>query len=90
MKNLLEDLWLDKTNPYSYCKEKTNEINELEKYIERHKSLLSSIMTEEQKITFEKFEDCYNELVEINERQIFTQAFRLGAQMILCILGKDN
>ena len=90
MKNLLEELWLEKINPYSYCKKRTNETDELEKFIERHKIELLSIMTKEQKITFEKFEDCYDELVEINERKIFTQAFKLGAQTMLCVLDKEN
>ena len=90
MKNLLEELWLEKINPYSYCKKRTDETDELEKFIERHKSTLSETMTEIQKVTFEKLEDCYCELVEINERHIFTQAFKLGAQTMLCVLDKEN
>ena len=30
MKNLLEELWLEKINPYSYCKKRTNETDERE------------------------------------------------------------
>ena len=36
---------------------------------------------EEQKEVFEKFEDCSRELNDINEREIFTYAFRLGARI---------
>ena len=90
MKNILENFWLKKIDLYSYCKTNTSETEELEKYIERHTGNLIATMTEGQKLTFEKYQDCYNELVEINERHIFTQAFRFGAQMVICILDKED
>ena len=36
----------------------------------------------------EKFDDCYNELTDINEREIFTYAFTLGAKIVFEILSK--
>ena len=35
----------------------------------------------------EKFDDCYNELTDINERDIFVYAFKLGARIALEMLS---
>ena len=90
MRNILDEFWFEKINLYSYCKKKSCETDELENYINRHKGQLSGTLTEEQKRTFEKYEDCFNELVEINELHIFKQGFKFGAQMTLCILDKED
>ena len=35
--------------------------------------------------------DCYNELIDINEREIFAYAFKLGARLMLAVIGeKEN
>ena len=45
------------------------------------------MLTEKQKDLFEKFEDCYTELTEINEREIFVYAFRLGARVAIEVMN---
>ena len=40
-----------------------------------------------QKEVLEKFDDCYAELTDINEREIFVYAFRLGARIAIEILS---
>ena len=44
-------------------------------------------MYEIQKEIFEKFDDCYNELTDINEREIFVYAFRLGMLIAIEVLS---
>ena len=46
----------------------------------------SIFITEGEKEMLEKFDDCYAELTELNERELFTYAFRLGARMMLEVL----
>jgi len=46
-------------------------------------------ITDEQKETFEKFSDCYDELTDINEREIFVYAFRLGMRIAIESLSAD-
>lgn len=41
-------------------------------YIADHHDKLLKELTDEQKETFEKFNDCYDELTDINEREIFS------------------
>ncbi len=47
---------------------------------------LLSTLNEQQKEILEKFDDCYNELIDINEREIFAYAFRLGARLMLTVI----
>lgn len=49
-------------------------------------SALNETLTDKQKELFEKFNDCYDELTDINEREIFIYAFRLGARIAIEVL----
>ena len=39
-----------------------------------------------QKEALEKFDDCHSELTDINERQLFVYAFRLGMRIAIEVL----
>ena len=58
-------------------------------YIADHHDKLIKEITDEQKETFEKFTHCYNELTDINEREIFVYAFRLGMKIAIDVLLSD-
>lgn len=55
-------------------------------YIADHHESLSKTLSEEQKEILEKFDDCYSELTDINERELFVYAFRLGARIAIGVL----
>ena len=55
-------------------------------YIADHHSALNETLTDKQKEILEKFNDCYDELTDINEREIFVYAFRLGARIAIEVL----
>ena len=55
-------------------------------YIADHHDALLKELTDKQKEILEKFDDCYNELTDINEREIFVYAFRLGARIAIEVL----
>lgn len=57
-------------------------------YIADHHDSLLSTLNDQQKETLEKFDDCYNELTDINEREIFVYAFKLGMRIAIDVL--DN
>jgi hypothetical protein len=50
---------------------------------------LNETLTDKQKEIFEKFNDCYDELTDINEREIFVYAFRLGMRIAIESLSAD-
>ena len=55
-------------------------------YIADHHDNLLSTLNDQQKTLLEKFDDCYNELTDINEREIFSYAFKLGMRIAIEVL----
>ena len=59
-------------------------------YIADHRNALKGELTDKQKEILEKFDDCWNELTDINEREIFVYAFKLGARIAIEVIsGKE-
>ena len=86
MKSILEELWYGNICPITQCSEATDESKQLIEYIARHHNDLSSTLTEQQKETLEKFDDCSCELMDINEKEIFLYAFKLGMRIAIEVL----
>ena len=87
---VLNELWYGNISPNSDCRTATKETKELIGYIATHHDNLSNTLDEKQKDILQRFDDCWSELSEINEREIFTYAFRLGARIMLEVLrGED-
>ena len=83
MKNMIEELWYGNVCPNSGCREATKYVKELIGYIATHHDNLQATLTEEQNDILKKFDDCYAELTDINEREIFVYAFRLGMRIAI-------
>ena len=86
MRNILEELWYGNICPNTGCRESTPLAKQLMSYIADHHDNLQATLTEEQKEILEKFDDCYAELTDINEREVFVYAFRLGARIMLEVM----
>ena len=89
MRSVLEELWYGNIYPNNESKETTKAVKELVGYIAEHHENLQATLTDKQKEIFEKFDDCYSELTEINEREIFVYAFRLGARIAIEVMNLD-
>jgi hypothetical protein len=61
----------------------------MESLADNHSSL-SETLTGEQKKLLERFDECYVELTGINELEVFTYAFRLGARIVIEILCSSD
>ena len=57
-------------------------------YIADHHDNLLATLNEHQKEILEKFDDCYNELTDINERALFSYVFKLGARIMLAVVSE--
>ena len=90
MRNLLEELWYGNVCPSDECRETTKESKELMGFIARHHDNLQATLTEKQKETLEKLDDGYAELSDINDRQTFVYAFRLGARIAIEVMRVDE
>ena len=58
-------------------------MKELIGYVARHNGDLEKLLTDEQKVIFEKYQDCWNEYVSLAEAAIFEYAFKLGARLAI-------
>ena len=87
MKSILEELFYGNVCPNTDCRSNDEQTKLLMGYIADHHDALFKELTEKQKETLEKFDDCYNELTDINEREIFVYAFRLGMLIAIEVLS---
>jgi hypothetical protein len=86
MRSILEELFYGNICPNTDCRCSDKETKQLMGYIADHHDNLLSTLNDQQKEILEKFDDCYNELTDISEREIFVYAFKLGAQIMLEML----
>lgn len=87
MKSILEELFYGNVCPNTDCRSNDEQTKMLMGYIADHHDALFKELTEKQKETLEKFDDCWNELTDINERKIFVYAFRLGMLIAIEVLS---
>lgn len=59
------------------------EMKQLMEYMARHHDDLLKTMTGEQKVIFEKFDDCWSEYASLAESSIFEYAFKLGMNLAI-------
>ena len=86
MRSILEELFYGNVCPNTDCRSMNEQEKQLMAYITEHHDRLQATLTDKQKEQLEKFVDCYSELTDINEREIFVYAFRLGARIAIEVL----
>jgi hypothetical protein len=86
MRSILEELFYGNICPNTDCRSYDKETKQLMGYIADHHDTLLATLNDQQKETLEKFDDCYNELTDINERGIFAYAFKLGMRIAIEVL----
>ena len=89
MKSVLEELSMA-TYALTRTTVAKKDVKELMGYIADHHNNLLATLTDKQKEILEKFDDCYAELTDINEREIFVYAFRLGARIAIEVLSPGS
>ena len=86
MRSILEELFYGNICPNTDCRSHDKETKQLMGYIADHHDNLLSTLNDQQKDILEKFDDCYSELTDINEREIFSYAFKLGMRIAIEVL----
>ena len=86
MRSILEELFYGNICPNTDCRSHEKETKQLMGYIADHHDNLLSTLNDQQKELLEKFDDCYNELTDINEREIVSYAFNLGMRISIEVL----
>ena len=90
MRSILEELFYGNICPNTDCRSHDKETKQLMGYIADHHDNLLSTLNDQQKEILEKFDDCYNELTDINERELFAYAFKLGARIMLAVVSEEE
>ena len=83
MKSMIKELWHGNVCPQSDSRNNSPEMKELMEYMARHHDDLLKTMTDEQKVIFGKFDDCWSEYASLAETSIFENAFKLGMQIAI-------
>ena len=90
MRSILEELFYGNICPNTDCRSSDEQTKQLMQYLADHHGSLNETLSDKQKEIFEKFDNCYSELTDINEREIFVYAFRLGARIAIEVLSSDT
>ena len=92
--DIINELWYGNVSPFEQCTRGDKRLKELLKLVARNREKLDGTLTDKQKETLEKFEDCMNEMHSITERDAFSYGFRLGVQLMaeafLLSLGENE
>ena len=83
MRTLLEEVWYGNINPQEQSTEGNREIKNLLNLMGKNRDNLSAMLSEEQKETLAKYDDSFNEMYGIIEREIFAYGFRIGGRFML-------
>ena len=89
----INELWYGNIVPFEQCTQGDKKLKEILTLMARNKEELDSTLTDKQKETLEKFEDCMNEMHNATERNAFSYGFRLGihlmAESFIFTVGDD-
>ena len=90
----IDELWYGNVSPFEQCTRGDRRLKELLSLMARNRDELGETLTEKQKETLEKFEDCINEMHSVTERDAFSYGFRLGVRLMsesfLLPIGEDE
>ena len=78
----IDELWYGNISPFEQSTRGDKRLKELLKLVARNREELGESLTDKQKETLEKLEDCMNEMHIITERDAFSYGFRLDIRQI--------
>lgn len=78
----LDELWYGNISHFEQCTRGDKRLKKLLPLVARNRDELGETLTEKQKETLEKFEDCINEMHSITERDAFSYGFLLGMRLM--------
>ena len=86
---IVEELWRENTNFLNNALKETTESKQLWAMIETNRSKLENKLDDSGKEVLDALMDCVDELSSLNERRVFTYAFRLGTQLMAECLTEE-
>ena len=86
---ILEEFWYGNIEPTGYDASPCKEYHDALKLISRNEEKLLATMTDEQKEIFSRYTDCVREFQSMAECLLFQSSFKLGARMMLEVMGEN-
>ena len=86
MTTILDELWYGNICPNNASHKVTKEERKLAEHLADYYDSLFATLSDGQKEMLRKFTDCYDEISDLNERDIFAYAFSLGAKIAIEIM----
>ena len=86
MRSILEKMWYGNLNPQEQSFENNEETRRLILEMEDRRAELSKNLSESQKLALEKYDNSFDALNGIIERDVFINAFCLGGKIMLGVL----
>lgn len=83
----LEDLYYGNINLHEMYINRGSKVDRLVKLICKNEEALMSTLTEQQKVTFDKFKDCQSELCDLTAWQAFTDGFILATRIMVEVMN---
>ena len=87
---VLDKLWQEGLSPNERYTRKGSEYHKILLRICEEGDYLATELTEEGKAHFDAYRDAQIELSVVAEKEVFIEAFRLGARMMLDVVGDYN
>ncbi len=78
----LEDLYYGNISPHERYIKRSTRVDHLVKLLCKNEEGLTVTLTEKQKVTFDKFKDCQNELSGLTECEAFRDGFILAVRIM--------
>ncbi len=85
---ILEDLWSGNIQPYEQGFRQGDEYAKALRQTVEAENELDAMLTEEGKKAFQKYQTAQREVMVITDCQTFSKGFRMGAKIMLDILGE--
>lgn len=85
---ILEEFWYGNIEPTDYDADTGKEYKEALRLITRNEEKLQATMTDEQKELFSRYTDAVREYQTMVECLLFQNSFKLGARMMLEVMGE--
>lgn len=83
MSKILSKLWNGQLCPIEECCDRDTEIRNLCKLMSENKERLSQGLTEQQKVTLQKYDDAVYEMLSLAEENCFIKGFRLAVKCMI-------
>lgn len=87
--NTIKELWYSNISHIERALKPTAEYTRINTKLLQAEDAFISGLTEDQRRQFDKFQELLMRRESINEANIFTEAFRLGVQIIMDVLCED-